>query len=175
MDRLLKIKLLAKQTKEKYFEKYLNESWLNHKCKNSIEYNVSLYIMIYSKIHHKRADVIDMIDIELLTIITFLKVLEMNWKNSVTEEIWRMLLFLLWLRCYVKIAKLWLVLWNWQNKDAVSCIYYENHNSCKMHKTLKYASECGVSFFSHILVSSNIDSIFLGTHSQADLSWCANI
>lgn len=44
-----------------------------------------------------------------------------------------------------------------------------------MHKTLKYASECGVSFFSHILVSSNIDSIFLGTHTQADLSWCANI
>ena len=141
-----------------------------HKCKNSIKYNVLLYIMVYSKIHHKRADVIDIIDIDLLTIITFLKVLEMNWKKSVTEEMWRMLLFLLWLGCYVKIAKLWLVLWNWQNKEDVSCIYYENHNSCQMHKTLKCASEWGVSFFSYILVSSNIDSIFWGTHSQTKIS-----
>lgn len=39
-----------------------------------------------------------------------------------------------------------------------------------MHKTLKCASEWDVSFFSYILVSSNIDSIFWGTHSQTKIS-----
>lgn len=144
-----------------------------HKYKNSIKYNVSLYIMIYSKIHHKRADVIDMIDITYHHHIfkSFGDELKKvsDWRNVKDAFI----LIVTWM--FVKIAKLWLVLWNWQNKDDVSCIYYENHNYCKMHKTLKYASECGVSFFSHILVSSNIDSIFLGKCAQADLSWCANI
>lgn len=79
------------------------------------------------------ADVLGIIDIELFAITTFKKNSgNLLKKKSVTEDVWRMPSFLLWLECYMKIEKLWLILWNWQHKEGASCIYYENHNSCQM-------------------------------------------